>query len=261
MTRDLRDKKSFRKSLGIQELSNRMDDATDQQDVSGAAGAFFGRRRRRSRSMHPTDFLLYEDNSLYALPYIEPLTDRGIKPMRVQLFTDSTSGLTPIAASSDKRQCPTCGALHSDPDSAFCCQECRSDAKQAARQGAKTSGARVRGGSGYTPCACGGCEDIVVSNDESKPDFCWACEDAGCKRGNFDCLKVNDDEDEGWIDASASPTESKAKQFMLNNADQYGTATELAEAAALEFDLYEQDEDFTIPEWVFEMAADVKPTE
>ena len=36
---------------------------------------------------------------MYALPYLEPLTDRGIVPLRVSLRTDSTAVLTPINAS------------------------------------------------------------------------------------------------------------------------------------------------------------------
>lgn len=43
---------------------------------------------------------------------------------------------------------------------------------------------------------------------------------------------------------------------MRDNACSYDTATELAENAANVFDLYEDDIDYIIPEWVFETALD-----
>lgn len=104
MNRAKRDSKSFIKELAVTELLDRFtssmeDEEEDGKDVKASAGAFAGRRRRRRRRVRPTDFLLYEDNSLYALPYLEPLTDRGIIPLRVSLRTDSTVALTPINAS------------------------------------------------------------------------------------------------------------------------------------------------------------------
>lgn len=106
MNRAKRDSKSFVKELAVTELLDRFsssfdeeDDEEDGKDVNASAGAFAGRRRRRRRRVRPTDFLLYEDNSMYALPYLEPLTDRGIIPLRVSLRTDSTVALTPINAS------------------------------------------------------------------------------------------------------------------------------------------------------------------
>jgi len=48
---------------------------------------------------------------------------------------------------------------------------------------------------------------------------------------------------------------------MFRNVADYETATELAEAAANQFDLYENTRDYSIPECVFEMAAIVLPTE
>lgn len=54
---------------------------------------------------------------------------------------------------------------------------------------------------------------------------------------------------------------SGVQNWMFRNADQYETATELAEAAAAQFELYENNRDYTIPERVFEIAAFVKPTE
>lgn len=162
MSRHKADPKLFSKNLGIMEMANKFtdmassDDDADDDKVSGAARAY---RRRMRRRLHPTDFLLYEDNSLYALPFIEPLTDRGIRPMRVQLITDSTAGLTPIGASTT---------------------------------------------------------------------------------------------------AASVDNKQKARQFMAIHQDEYSTATELAEATALEHDLYEDDVDFTIPEWVFEFALEFK---
>ncbi len=109
MNRAKRDNKSFVKELAVTELLERFsksvgdeedeEEEEDGKDVEASAGAFAGRRRRRRRRVSPTDFLLYEDNSLYALPYLEPLTDRGIIPLRVSLRTDSTVALTPINAS------------------------------------------------------------------------------------------------------------------------------------------------------------------
>ena len=54
---------------------------------------------------------------------------------------------------------------------------------------------------------------------------------------------------------------SGVQNWMFRNAAEFETATELAEGAAAQFDLYENDRDRTIPERVFEMAAFVKPTE
>lgn len=105
MNRALRDPKTFVKELAVTELLDKFtesiddDEEDDKSKVDASAGAFTGRRRRRRRRTRPTDFLLYEDNSLYALPYLEPLTDRGIVPLRVNLRTDSTAILTPINAS------------------------------------------------------------------------------------------------------------------------------------------------------------------
>lgn len=103
MNRALRDTKTFVRELAVTELLDKFTDSLEEEEEDGAdvaakAGSFTGRRRRRRRT-RPTDFLLYEDNSLYALPYLEPLTDRGIIPLRVSLRTDSTVALTPINAS------------------------------------------------------------------------------------------------------------------------------------------------------------------
>ncbi len=35
--------------------------------------------------------------------------------------------------------------------------------------------------SGYTNCKCRDCFEIAVSDDVEVPDFCHACEDAGCE--------------------------------------------------------------------------------
>ena len=48
--------------------------------------------------------------------------------------------------------------------------------------------------------------------------------------------------------------------WMKDNAHEYCTSTELAEAAADEFDLYEDDIDYVIPEVVFEAALEVLPS-
>jgi hypothetical protein len=36
-------------------------------------------------------------------------------------------------------------------------------------------------GSGYTNCKCRDCMEIAVSDDMDDPDFCNACEEAGCE--------------------------------------------------------------------------------
>lgn len=35
--------------------------------------------------------------------------------------------------------------------------------------------------SGYTHCACRDCFDTVVSSDDTKPELCSLCEEAGCE--------------------------------------------------------------------------------
>jgi hypothetical protein len=60
-----------------------------------------------------------------------------------------------------------------------------------------------------------------------------------------------------------SPTlKSYVKSWMRSNTDEHldcgeVNLTGLAENAAHEFDVYEEDSEATIPEWVFEMAVDV----
>ena len=51
------------------------------------------------------------------------------------------------------------------------------------------------------------------------------------------------------------------QNWMYRNVSEFETATELAEAAANQFNLYENTRDYTIPERVFELAAIVLPTE
>lgn len=58
--------------------------------------------------------------------------------------------------------------------------------------------------SGYTHCACRDCFETVVSDDMTKPDFCQACEDAGCEHDSecaadvfcTECGAMIDDADE-----------------------------------------------------------------
>lgn len=52
-----------------------------------------------------------------------------------------------------------------------------------------------RAGSGYTPCRCRDCMEIAVSSEMSKPEFCSACEKAGCEDGR-ECRAYSED-DEG----------------------------------------------------------------
>ena len=41
--------------------------------------------------------------------------------------------------------------------------------------------------SGYTQCRCRDCFEIAVSDDDDSPDFCGACEEAGCE-DDSECL-------------------------------------------------------------------------
>jgi hypothetical protein len=52
---------------------------------------------------------------------------------------------------------------------------------------------------------------------------------------------------------------SDIKRFMHHEAQHVPTATELAEATAINFDLYEDDLSYTIFEEVFEWALEIKP--
>lgn len=40
--------------------------------------------------------------------------------------------------------------------------------------------------SGYTSCKCEDCFEIAISEDMTKPEFCWECEEAGCD-GESEC--------------------------------------------------------------------------
>jgi hypothetical protein len=51
------------------------------------------------------------------------------------------------------------------------------------------------------------------------------------------------------------------QNWMYRNVADFETATQLAEAAADNFSLYENTRDYAIPERVFELAAIVLPTE
>lgn len=57
---------------------------------------------------------------------------------------------------------------------------------------------------------------------------------------------------------------NKVKRWMENNRSEYiddcneVNYTGLAEGAAQEFDLYEDNEEATIPEWVFDLALLIK---
>lgn len=57
--------------------------------------------------------------------------------------------------------------------------------------------------------------------------------------------------------------EKKVRAWMTQHVDEYVDecneydCTKLAEDAAQEFDLYEDNDTFTIPEWVFDLAVEV----
>ncbi len=55
---------------------------------------------------------------------------------------------------------------------------------------------------------------------------------------------------------------SSAKSFMINNYSDYlefdsMNYTKLAEATAYQLNIYDED-DFTIPEWVYDLAVDIE---
>lgn len=51
------------------------------------------------------------------------------------------------------------------------------------------------------------------------------------------------------------------RKWMMLSLREMKTCTQLAEEAAIEFDLCADDEQATIPEWVFDLAVDVQPEE
>lgn len=50
--------------------------------------------------------------------------------------------------------------------------------------------------SGYTQCRCRDCFEIAVSDDVTRPDFCWACEEAGCEDDSECSVEPEPEEDE-----------------------------------------------------------------
>lgn len=44
--------------------------------------------------------------------------------------------------------------------------------------------------SGYTDCASRDCFDVAISNDDTIPDLCLLCKDAGCERNNGECRRA-----------------------------------------------------------------------
>ncbi len=54
--------------------------------------------------------------------------------------------------------------------------------------------------SGYIWCRCRDCTEQVVSNDDSDPDFCEECEEAGCE-DNSECQKEEECENREWIES------------------------------------------------------------
>ena len=52
----------------------------------------------------------------------------------------------------------------------------------------------------------------------------------------------------------------RIKSWMHAVANEFDTSTQLAEAAAVEFDLYSNRVLYTIPDWVFDYAAEAKTT-
>lgn len=46
--------------------------------------------------------------------------------------------------------------------------------------------------SGYTQCKCGGCFDVTVSDDETVPELCSCCEEAGCSGHEGDECRRDD---------------------------------------------------------------------
>lgn len=45
--------------------------------------------------------------------------------------------------------------------------------------------------SGYTPCACRDCFDVSISSEDTKPELCLLCKDAGCQASNGECQRAD----------------------------------------------------------------------
>lgn len=68
--------------------------------------------------------------------------------------------------------------------------------------------------SGYTHCKCEDCFDITVSDDDTKPELCSLCEEAGCSGEEGDeCCRDDaygqdeDHEDEAEDEAEVAPSQ------------------------------------------------------
>ena len=69
--------------------------------------------------------------------------------------------------------------------------------------------------SGYTHCACRDCFETVVSDEESRPDFCDDCETAGCEPDS-ECQALDTwSEPEDWSPPNAETTEVTEAVVML----------------------------------------------
>ena len=60
--------------------------------------------------------------------------------------------------------------------------------------------------SGYVQCACRDCFDVTIASDDSKPELCSDCEDAGCDcEGASECERSDAYECEPASDAHDRP--------------------------------------------------------
>jgi hypothetical protein len=60
----------------------------------------------------------------------------------------------------------------------------------------------AHGEAGYTHCACRDCFDETVSSDETKPELCSLCEEAGCDAdGESECEREPEleESEETWV--------------------------------------------------------------
>ena len=66
----------------------------------------------------------------------------------------------------------------------------------------------------------------------------------------------------GKIKMSKEETDRRrAKGYMRTHCNAFSNTTQLAEACCDELDLYENKEDYSIPEFIFELAIEFVPNE
>lgn len=97
---------------------------------------------------------------------------------------------------SEIERCDTCARFSDDVEAAEHVVSCLECALALGREIASGEVTRMKNESpmsepasaGYTHCACRDCFDETVSSDETKPELCSLCEEAGCDAdGKSEC--------------------------------------------------------------------------